>query len=138
MFGQESLFQKLFGVGLNNYSTEVYKYYAADVNAIFGEASVLADAHNVFLDMLISSGIIGAVSFMGISVHILVKAIKMAKKQPVVLAAILGILAWMAVGLLNANLNVTTQVYFGMLGVFWALIRKLETCEETKDIIGLV
>ena len=138
MFGQESLFQKLFGVGLNNYSTEVYKYYAADVNAIFGEASVLADAHNVFLDMLISSGIIGAVSFMGISVHILVKAIKMAKKQPVLLTAILGILAWMAVGLLNANLNVATQVYFGMLGVFWALIRKLETCEETKDIIGLV
>ena len=75
---------------------------------------------------------------MGISVHILVKAIKMAKRQPVVLAAILGILAWMAVGLLNANLNVATQVYFGMLGVFWALIRKLETCEETKDIIGLV
>lgn len=138
LLGHETIVQKLFGIGLNNFSQEVYKYYAQDLVLVFGEQNILADAHNVFLDLLISSGIVGVVSFFGISVHILAKAIRLAKQQPVMLIVIMGIVAWMAVGLLNANLIVTTQIYFGMLGVFWAILRKLENCEESKDIIGLV
>ena len=123
MFAQEPIAQKLFGSGLSSYSTHIYEYYAEELMAVWGVENRLADAHNVFLDMLASSGIVGAVSYFGVSIHVLIQSMKKVASQPAALMAILTIPAWIAVGLVNANLIVTTPLYFGLLGIFWSIVR---------------
>ena len=138
MFAQESWIQKLFGIGLNNYSTVVYQYYPEELVAVWGVDTRLADAHSVYLDMLASSGIIGTVSYFGIAIHVMISSIRRVKEHPVMLYAILGILGWLAISIVNSNLNVTAQVFFVMLGVFWGILRKVKRGEKVEETVGLM
>lgn len=131
-FGGENIFQKLFGIGMNNYSTFIYQNgeCARTINEIYQNA-VLADAHNIYLDMLISSGILGVISLFGIIVELICKSIKQFKEKKMAVCAVMCVVAYMAAGLLNSNLIVTTPVFFILLGCFWKNCRE-EACEIRK------
>lgn len=137
-FAQESWIHKLFGCGLNNFKDVVYKYYALDLIAVWGTNTILADAHNVYLDILLSSGIVGFICYFGLPIHVMVKCIRYAKKNPIALYGILGVVGWFAVGLTNANLNMAVQVFYVMLGVYWGLLRRLDRGETIDSSIKVI
>lgn len=137
-YARESFVHRIFGCGLNNYSGAVYPYFVQELNAVFGEQTVLADAHNVLLDMMISSGTVGVICFFGLPIQVFIQCIRLVKTNPVCLYGILGFVAWIAIGLLNSNLNIAVQVFFVMLGVYWGILRKLERGEEVGGTVKLV
>lgn len=137
-FARESVVHRIFGCGLNNFSNTVYQYFPQDLMAVWGTDTVLADAHNVFFDVLLSSGTVGFICYFGLPVHVLIKCVKVAKTNPVGLYGILGVVAWFAVGMTNANLNVATQVFYVMLGVYWGILRKIDAGEEVNGTVKLV
>ena len=120
VFGDSNFFQKLFGIGMDNFSTAAYvrEEHAAALNGAFPGA-VLADAHNIYLDMLISSGILGVIGFFGVIVGALSKSVKRFKESPIAVCAAMCIGAYLTAGVLNGHLIVTTPIFFILLGCFW-------------------
>ncbi|MBO4461526.1 MAG: O-antigen ligase family protein, partial [Lachnospiraceae bacterium] len=75
LFGEGSLKDKLFGIGFNNISR--FNLLAEILNG-----QTLADAHNVYLDMLLTCGILGAGLYFSTIIAMIVKAAKYAKECP--------------------------------------------------------
>lgn len=117
MFGDSNVFQKLFGIGMDNFSTQAYVNYAEDLQ-VFGDA-VLADAHSLYFDMLASSGIFGVIGFFGVIAGVLCKNVKQLKENKMAVGAVMYIGAYLLAGTLNGHLIVTTPVFFVLLGCFW-------------------
>ena len=86
MFAEYSLPLKLFGVGPDCFASYTYAYHAADVSARWGE-SVLANAHNEWLNTLLTTGLLGLFSYAGIFVSAFVTFIRKQKDSIFLLAA---------------------------------------------------
>lgn len=127
LFKDANLFQKIFGIGMDNYSSFVYlrEENAADLNMFF-QGSVLADAHNIYLDILISSGILGLIGFFGVIVGVLNKNLKSFKISLMAVCSVMCVGAYLMAGMLNGNLIVTTPIFFILLGCFWKNSRELK------------
>ena len=118
MFGEGNLFQKIFGYGFSNFSLYTYLNHADEVT-VFGD-QILADAHNIYLDLLVSSGLAGIVFYFGLIGTVFYKMIKNLKNVVVVCG--IGLIAsYLMLGLLNANLIVITPIFFMLLGCFWKI-----------------
>lgn len=118
MFGEGNLFQKIFGYGFSNFSLYTYLNHADEVT-VFGD-QILADAHNIYLDLLVSSGLAGIAFYFGLIGTVFYKMIKNLKNVVVVCG--IGLIAsYLMLGLLNANLIVITPIFFMLLGCFWKI-----------------
>lgn len=131
MFADGSVFKKMFGYGMDNYSTLAVLTYAEDLT-VFGD-QVLADAHNIVLDMLISSGVLGVLSLFGVIAGVLWKNIKQFNKVPMAACAIMCISAFLMAGMLNGYLIVVTPVFFALLGCFWKSGREVQEKETVEE-----
>lgn len=118
IFGEGTLFQKLFGIGFNNFSIYTYMNHSDQVIE-FGE-QMLSDAHNVYFDLLVSSGLTGIIFYFGLIGTVLIKIIKNVKSV-VGVCGISLIVSYLMLGLFNSNLIVTTPIFFILLGCFWKL-----------------
>ena len=121
-FAEGNIFQKLFGIGFNEFSTEVYKYYYDELYEVYHNQSILADAHNAYFDLLLSTGILGVVTYFGLIIKVLVSGLRMLKTNKNGLYIVMGIAAYLTVVMVNSNLNVITQVFFAMLAVFLNMV----------------
>ena len=98
----------------------LYMVLGTDTNNV-GEA--IADAHNVFLNSLVTSGIVGTVIFTSIIVLILYRGFKLLKENERGLFVVIGLLAYVAQGMINGPQSITTPVFLIELGIFWNLVR---------------
>lgn len=64
MFAEYPLREKIIGIGPDCYAAHIYAYYAEEVRQTFG-SSVLANAHNEWLNILINEGILGLIAYLG-------------------------------------------------------------------------
>ncbi len=80
MFREYPLKLKLFGVGSDCFASYTYDYYAEFVSAKWGD-SVLANAHNEWINMLLTTGIFGFVTYAGIFICAFVLFIKEQKNS---------------------------------------------------------
>lgn len=67
IYSEESILHKLFGVGPDCFNSYVSAHYLEEEELFWGE-KLLTNAHNEWLNILISGGILGAVSYLGIYV----------------------------------------------------------------------
>ncbi|MFT3985939.1 MAG: O-antigen ligase family protein, partial [Lachnospiraceae bacterium] len=86
MFAEYPLKLKLFGVGSDCFASYTYDYHADFVAAKWGE-SVLANAHNEWMNMLLTTGIFGLVTYTGIFISSFVLFIREQKNSIFLLAA---------------------------------------------------
>lgn len=86
MFSEYPLKLKLFGIGSDCFASYTYDYHADFVAAKWGD-SVLANAHNEWMNMLLTTGIFGLVTYAGIFISAFVIFIKEQKASIYLLAA---------------------------------------------------
>ena len=120
VFGEVNWFQKIFGVGFSNFIFYVYPKHVDELIE-FGE-QILADAHSIYLDLLISSGLLGVVCYFGLIGNVICQMIKNVKNA-VVLCGIGFIASYLMLGLFNSNLIIITPIFFMLLGCFMKISR---------------
>lgn len=100
----------LFGIGFGHFS----KYSSAYI--YFGEGMVLADAHNIFVDIYVSVGAIGLVSYIAFFASTVLQLLTKQKNEMKRNMGLLLIAAYIGGGLLNFNMIVVMPVSFALLG----------------------
>ena len=101
----------LFGIGLNNLCVDLPRICEAEYYSVFSQGEVLADAHSIYIDILVSSGIIGFACYFGIIYCLLKRLISalMAGKEKAIIG-LLALIVYLAAGLVNSNMIVVTVV----------------------------
>lgn len=120
--------QKLTGYGVNCYNMFVEQYGGSRVSDIFRGAR-LVDAHNEFLQLLVTTGIFGAVGYFGLLVSTAVRGAKKYAKQPLLLFGTVMVCSYMAQGMANNPTIFLTPYLFLLLGI----IKSLEKLEDVGE-----
>lgn len=121
LLGASSIGHLLFGYGFNMVKQALDMVLGTTQNNM-GEG--IADAHNEFLNSLVTSGIIGTAIITAIIVLILIRGFRLLKENEKGLFVVIGLLAFIAQGMINGPQSITTPVFLLELGVFWCIVRK--------------
>lgn len=112
---------KIFGYGNETISQLMKANYYDEMVRITNR--IYDNCHNEVLQYLVTTGIFGAVSYIGLFVTSMVYMIKRAGKNPAVIACMAGCAAYAVQGLVNLNQPITTPYYFVMLAAGIGAIR---------------
>lgn len=115
-------YQKFFGIGPDCFLTYVYDNLDLVTVAKYFKIQPLANAHNEFLTMLVNTGILGCITYIGI----FVTSIKNALKLDTVISKIIvfGILGYMINNVFSFQQVVSTPVVFVLIGLLENFLRK--------------
>lgn len=123
-FSKSTPVRKLFGSSLGQFVEAVYAYEADLINLSYPR-NTLADAHNVWLDLLITTGLVGVIAYTAFFISLIKESLRVAKTNPLALVSLLVIAAYIGGGMNNGNLMVTTPVAYLLVGTF------LSSCEAS-------
>ena len=131
LYGDLPLHQKLFGVGLGGFSKFFYPYYEESI-ALFGY--YFTDAHNEFLQIMVTTGLVGVIGYIGLIVTTIVKCLKERKRMQIVIASV--VVAYVLQAVFNNPLVFTTPYLFLFMGISNAACSSSEEQEETTICDG--
>lgn len=126
LYRDYSIVEKLFGCGINCLSYLLEQNYAQEMRALTGNRYI--DVHNEFLQMLLTTGIVGVVGYFGMILSILKECVSKIRKNEQLLLGIAGITAFLAQGLVNNSQIVTMPIFFVGWGIYLGIIRKTKKC----------
>lgn len=121
-FRDYPIWQKLFGYGPNCFLMSMEERYGAEMRQLYKVPFI--DAHNEFLQFLAVTGILGAVSYMGIQFSLLFSCIKSRENQSAKVLGCIGIISYLLQGLVNNPQVFTTPLYFCFLGIIAKALKK--------------
>lgn len=119
----------LIGVGPDCFAMSMNKYCAEEV-AVFWQGMQLACAHNEFLNMLVTQGILGVAAYIGIFVSFIIRGVKCGEKEKVIIPFVAAALAYMGHNFFCYQQCICTPTVFIMMGIGEMIIR---TCNKEKD-----
>lgn len=122
IFSELSVREKLFGCGTNCFSYVVREAYGEEMRMLFQAEFV--DAHSEYLQMLLTTGIVGVVGYFGMIGYTLIKSIKVCRADENALFAVACIWAFLAQGIVNNPQMTTVPLLFVGLGIFLGVLRK--------------
>lgn len=124
-----SFLQKIFGYGPDLLGIPLHERFNEEIFAKMG--AYLVDAHNEELQILGTLGIVGVVGYVGTLVTAVKRYATHAAEDPFLLAVAVGIVAYMAQGLMSSPQTFGTPLLFIAIGIGESLIRrkKLEVKE---------
>ena len=132
VFGDMSLFEQLFGAGPETYYFKFEPYFG-ELTAMFNEGTVNA-AHNVYLNYLITHGIVGLAAYLIFVGAAIVSCFKRAKENPLALACLGVIVAYATQDIVNIANPVNTAWFFAFVGLSEAaLLRANSTGQLAED-----
>lgn len=120
------------GVGPDCFAMSMDKYCAQEV-ATFWQGMKLACAHNEFLNMLVTQGVLGATAYIGIFVSFIVRCIKKGKGIVAVMPFAAAALAYMGHNFFCYQQCICTPTVFIMMGIGELLMRNNETPSKEKE-----
>lgn len=121
-FREYTFLQKLWGYGPNCFLQSMEEAYGTQMRELYGAPFI--DAHNECLQFLAVTGILGALSYMGLQVTLLIACLRGRGRKPVLLLGCVGIFAYLLQGLVNNPQVFTTPLYFIFLGIVADLCRE--------------
>ncbi len=121
-FSHASFKDLLIGVGPDCFAEAMNKYCYAEV-AEYWHGLQLACAHNEWLNMLVTEGILGLAAYLGIFISIIVRASKHVKEEPAMIPLIAGVLAYVGHNIFCYQQCICTPVVFIFAGMAERLIR---------------
>ena len=130
MFYEYPLKLKLFGVGSDCFASYTYDYYAELVSGKWGD-SILANAHNEWLNMLLTTGIFGLITYAGTFICAFVLFIKEQKNSIYLLIAAACICSYFFHNIFCYQQVVCTPFVFLMIGL-GEFIRREHTGQPSK------
>ena len=120
----------LFGCGPDLYRSAFEPLFKSDMIARYGETTNCA--HNEYLNFLVTTGIIGAVSYIGIIVTAIVKAVKNSKQLPLVMVFACAVVAYCTQAVVNISQPITTPIMIIFLSMLMGVIRNKQTYDSEK------
>ena len=123
-FGKYNIFQVLFGTGPDTVYY-VLKPHFGELEARFGDASTDC-AHNEYINYLLTQGVLGLSAYLGVMISAIVRGLKAAKKQPMVLAFIGAVICYLAQSTVNLYNPIVTPSLFIFLSLTEAVCRNEE------------
>ena len=112
----------LIGVGPDCFASAMDKYYAQEV-ADYWHGLQLACAHNEWLNMLVTEGILGLAAYVGIFVTSIARASKYVKDEPVLVALMAATLAYMGHDVFCYQQCICTPEVFIFMAITEMIIR---------------
>ncbi len=130
--------QRLLGAGPDCFAGIIYKMFDMDQEVFMAgqwQGAIFANAHNEWLNMLITGGILGAAAYAGIFICSFIKCRKRAEKQPVLIAGMMMIAGYAANNFFGFQQAAVTPVMFVILGMLSAIVRlSPPQCSAKGDI----
>ena len=117
-FTNAPLPNKLFGYGFNNVQQALA---VAGESQLGGE--IIQDAHNIFLNSLLTSGVVGTILMAGFLIGLLVKCIRLTEKRNVALFGCMIVVTYFTQGMLNGPQILTEPVYMVAFGVVAGIVK---------------
>ena len=138
LFGQLPLWKKIMGCGMGMFPS-FFEAFHTDAMKQFGYYFV--DAHNEFLQFLVTTGIIGCISYFGMIITTLIKNLLFIRKEKskksgnelaVIVPAILFV--WMLQGMVNSPTVFITPYLFLFLGIGQNILTEERKKDEKRNI----
>lgn len=104
------LIQKIFGCGLDTLRTMMNLFYRQDMIDIAGK--IYDNAHNEYLQYLVTTGIAGLTAYAGLLVQSVCTAVKRSKIEPFFLILFAGTFAYMIQSVVNISQSIITFFLF--------------------------
>lgn len=123
IFMQEDLLHKLIGVGPDCMSSYVAAYYSEEAEMLWGQ-KMLTNAHNEWLNMFISGGILGAVTYVGIFVTAVRRFMKAAHADILLTGIAAALVSYMAYNFFCYQQVCCTPFVFLLMGIGEYLCRR--------------
>ena len=120
IYKESGFLHKLFGHG-NESIAEIMKPYYDEMVSVTGKS--YDNAHNEVIHYLLTTGLFGAISYIGFFVSSLIFMLRRYKADPVVTAMMAAGVGYFFQGLVNLNQPITTPIFFTVLGVGVGYIR---------------
>jgi O-antigen ligase len=123
MYGDYGFKEKLFGCGPDAYAGAAYAYDSGSLQAFWGN-SVLACAHNEWLNCLVDMGILGLITYFGIFVTAFLDFLKKWKQHPFMVGAIAVIVAYFLHNFFCYQQIICTPIIFVVMGIGTSLCHR--------------
>lgn len=121
-FSGASFKDVLVGVGPDCFAMSMDKYCAEEV-AVFWQGMQLACAHNEFLNMLVTQGLLGVTAYLGIFISFIVRCISFGSKDARVIPFMAAALAYVGHNFFCYQQCICTPIVFIMMGIGEMLMR---------------
>lgn len=116
-----SLKDKLIGYGNETIASLMTSNYYEEMKSITG--TVYDNAHNEYLQYLVTMGLFGAAAFIALMVSSIVTCLRNAKENPVLWALALSIISYGAQAVFNVNQSITTPYVFLFIALAAGIVR---------------
>lgn len=124
----------LVGVGPDCFAMSMDKYCAEEVASFWGGMK-LACAHNEFLNMMVTQGILGVAVYVGIFISFIVRCTKSGIKTKLVVPFCAAALAYMGHNFFCYQQCICTPTVFLLMGIGELLMRNAEHSDEKDKLI---
>lgn len=126
IFGDFSIYNKLFGCGPDTFATVFEPYFEGLKH--YGDSSTNC-AHNEYINYLITTGIFGLASYLAILGGALKGAIKSASKNPLAIAFCASVISYAVQATVNLYQPITTPLFIIFVALCEAVARQQKITE---------
>ncbi len=130
IFGDASIWQKLFGTGPDTFYYPFSPYFEGLQK--FGDSSTNA-AHNEYINYLITTGIFGLAAYLAFVGGAVVRAVKTAARNPIAIVFIAAVAGYSAQAFVNISQPITTPLFIIFVALCEAVSRKSALSYEAES-----
>lgn len=123
IFGDLSIFKKLFGTGPDTFYYAFAPYF--EELKQYGDTSTNA-AHNEYINYLITIGITGLSAYFALVGGVIVRAIKKAKKNPLLIVFVSAVICYSVQAVVNISQPITTPLFIIFIALTEAVAKRTE------------
>lgn len=122
LYGELPFVQKIFGHGNESIRSLMDDRFYDEMIQVTG--TVYDNAHNEYLQYLVTQGLFGMLSYGGVVVTAVIAGVKKIKKSPYILGLLLAVVSYAIQAIFNVNQCITTPYMFLMTAMLIGMCRR--------------
>lgn len=122
LYGELPFVQKIFGYGNESIRSLMDDRFYDEMLQVTG--TVYDNAHNEYLQYLVTQGLFGMLSYGGVVVTAVIAGVKKIKKSPYILGLLLAVVSYGVQAIFNVNQCITTPYMFIMTAMLIGMCRR--------------
>lgn len=123
LYGELPFVQKIFGHGNESIRSLMDERFYDEMLQVTG--TVYDNAHNEYLQYLVTQGLLGMLSYVGVVVTAAIAGVKKIKKSPYILGLLLAVVSYGVQAMFNVNQCITTPYMFLMTAMLIGTCRRV-------------
>jgi len=113
---------KVFGTGNESIYTLMSARYSDEMIEVTG--TVYDSAHNEYLQYLVTMGIVGLITYLGLIITSIVNGVKLVKENPLCMPLLAGMIGYVVQAFVNVEQPITTPFLFLFLALMAGMRRR--------------